>query len=244
MELNITSISDSGSFSYNLLILNATLDMEGYYDCVEGGMTKSSVLLSVEVPPIVTLKIDNGSHVINNGSINVRLNQEIVIQCVAEGGRPLVSLGLEINGNPEVHGIAVNETRNAVISTLYYRPKEGDTVISCTTSGQIAIPDIRRQTSLNIVYMYDATTVLPKQLSSLYTIGIPICSVGVLLACLLVFTCIFLWRKVSRNQRRNQSVISSHPMKVLDKGPSDIDQSINRKGGSTKVYNVANTPLV
>ncbi|XP_071843639.1 uncharacterized protein [Apostichopus japonicus] len=196
MELKIASISDSSSFSYNLIILNATLDMEGDYDCAEGGMTKSSVLLSVEVPPIVTLKIDNGSHVINNGSINVRLNQEIVIQCVAEGGRPLVSLGLEINGNPEVHGIAVNETRNAVISTLYYRPREGDTVISCTTSGQTAIPDIRRQTSLNIVYVYDATTVLPKQLSSLYTIGIPICSVGVLLACLLVFTCIFLWRKV------------------------------------------------
>ncbi|XP_071843647.1 uncharacterized protein [Apostichopus japonicus] len=389
MELTIASISDSGSFSYNLLILNASQDMEGYYNCVEGGVTKSTVFLSVEVPPIVTLKVDNRSHDINNGtaSINVKLDQDITIQCVAEGGKPLVSLGWEINGNPEIHGIAVNETFHAVISTLHYRPKEGDTVISCTTSGQIAIPDIRRQTSLNIVYkprcisqfindfftchctsnpaanvtilingshnvysqtvtlnfqypvnlsclainsigkttteaelflpnvnhsipdkprcisqiindfftchctsnpaanviilingshnvysqtvtlnfhypvnlsclainsigkttteaelflpnvnhsipdVYDSTTVLPKQLTSLYTIGIPICSMGFLLACFLVFTYMFLWRKVSRNLRRNQSVISSHPMKVLDKGPSDIDQSINQKGG-------------
>ncbi|XP_071843649.1 uncharacterized protein [Apostichopus japonicus] len=311
MELTIASISDSGSFSYNLLILNASQDMEGYYNCVEGGVTKSTVFLSVEVPPIVTLKVDNGSHDINNGtaSINVKLDQDITIQCVAEGGKPLVSLGWEINGNPEIHGIAVNETFHAVISTLHYRPKQGDTVISCTTSGQTAIPDIRRQTSLNIVYkprcisqiindfftchctsnpaanvtilingshnvysqtvtlnfhypvnlsclainsigkttteaelflpnvnhsipdVYDPTTVLPKQLTSLYTIGIPICSMGFLLACFLVFTYMFLWRKVSRNLRRNQSVISSNPMKVLDKGPSGIDQSINQKGG-------------
>ncbi|PIK37314.1 hypothetical protein BSL78_25852 [Apostichopus japonicus] len=30
---------------------------------------------------------------------------------------------------------------------------------------------------------------------------------------------------VSRNRRGNQSIISSHPMKVLDKGPLDINQS-------------------
>ncbi|XP_071842987.1 ephrin type-A receptor 3-like isoform X9 [Apostichopus japonicus] len=39
---------------------------------------------------------------------------------------------------------------------------------------------------------------------------------------------------VSRNRRGNQSIISSHPMKVLDKGPLDINQSINQKGGRRK----------
>ncbi|PIK33304.1 hypothetical protein BSL78_29879 [Apostichopus japonicus] len=314
MELTIASISDSGSFSYNLIILNATLDMEGDYDCMERGVTKSRYYLVwkrtfqttfsfshvvkcflIAVPPILTLKIDNGSHVINNGSINVRLNQEIAIECVAEGGRPLVSLGLEINGKPEVHGIAVNETFDAVISTLHYRPKESDTVISCTTSGQTAIPDIRRQTSLNIVYkprcisqfindfftchctsnpaanvtilingshnvysqtvtlnfqypvnlsclainsigkttteaelflpnvnhsipdVYDSTTDLPaKQLSSLYTIGIPICSVCVLIASFLVFTYTLLWRKATLNRKGGDYVRSPIANRLLN----------------------------
>ncbi|XP_071842990.1 ephrin type-A receptor 3-like isoform X12 [Apostichopus japonicus] len=39
---------------------------------------------------------------------------------------------------------------------------------------------------------------------------------------------------VSRNRRGNQSSSSSHPMKVLDKGPLDINQSINQKGGRRK----------
>ncbi|PIK43307.1 hypothetical protein BSL78_19824 [Apostichopus japonicus] len=56
--------------------------------------------------------------------------------------------------------------------------------------------------------------------------------VGSISSCLLVCAC-FTVRKfrLSRNRRGNQSSSSSHPMKVLDKGPLDINQSINQKGG-------------
>ncbi|XP_071842980.1 uncharacterized protein [Apostichopus japonicus] len=59
--------------------------------------------------------------------------------------------------------------------------------------------------------------------------------VGSISSCLLVCAC-FTVRKfrLSRNRRGNQSSSSSHPMKVLDKGPLDINQSINQKGGRRK----------
>ncbi|PIK61014.1 hypothetical protein BSL78_02065, partial [Apostichopus japonicus] len=273
------------------------------------------------------------SHDINNGtaSINVKLDQDITIQCVAEGGRPLVSLGLEINGNPNIHGIAVNETFNAVISTLHYRPKEGDTVISCTTSGQTAIPHIRRQTSLNIMYkprcisqfsndfftchctsnpaanvtilingshnvysqtvtlnfqypvnlsclainsigkttteaelflpnvnhsipdVYDSTTDLPaKQLSSLYTIGIPICSVCVLIASFLVFTYTLLWRKEHNRKLTIQTLETDSPsnlesqrwMTMSDRPLQPSPQHCREPASRINTYSMASEPFV
>lgn len=149
-SLHHASITDSSNyFVYNLVVRKVTEDVEGLYWCKEQGCSKARVNLTVEVPPVIWLEREYSN--ISN-IINVTQNQATDIRCKAVGGKPTVSLLWEINGEDETDGVTSETAPNEVTSILNYRPNINDRMVTCKTSGQIAVPSLRASVNINVLY--------------------------------------------------------------------------------------------
>ncbi|KAJ8024489.1 Kin of IRRE-like protein 1 [Holothuria leucospilota] len=163
----VSTANVSNYFLYKLVVHNVTEDVEGFYLCQEEGCQKAKINLTVEVPPVLWLEREHSN--ISN-IINVTLNQETDIRCKAVGGKPTVSLLWEINGEDETDGVTSETTPNEVTSTLNYKPNIDDRMVTCKSSGQIAVPSLRTSVNINVLYPPTCHILVNKDSTSTYKV--------------------------------------------------------------------------
>ncbi|XP_071842185.1 uncharacterized protein [Apostichopus japonicus] len=194
-----------------LHIINSTTNNTGEYMCALGNKTISTYYIDVRVPiSKLYLEVDWYYYIICFGDQQPtepfvwRIDGEIVIN--------------------DSYEIIYNTSEGSVNASVLIFPRGiPNTTVTCEHGSVSVSKNLGEKTA----------TVQTKGESALENIWVIVAGVvGCISSCLLVCAC-FKVRKfrLSRNRRGNQSSSSSHPMKVLDKGPLDINQSINEKVG-------------
>ncbi|KAJ8024406.1 hypothetical protein HOLleu_34307 [Holothuria leucospilota] len=106
--------------------------------------------LSLPVPPTVWLEYNNSKL---GDTLDVIMNEEYEIRCLAEGGRPSFTLSWEVDNQTVTGGTLQLQDGGSKISTVInYRPKLHETKLSCKTGGQKIVPSIYSDVSLNVLY--------------------------------------------------------------------------------------------
>ncbi|XP_071842977.1 uncharacterized protein [Apostichopus japonicus] len=201
---------------------------QAMYSCRRKYLIVTKFFLKLQVTPVVLL---NGGNVTGENSLMIMPNKNETIQCKVLDAVLPISITWYVNNGTKTE-VSTETFNNGTAAISYYTVHDASSnfKLHCSVEG----PYISKQTaSLSIlVGSNQHATVQTIGESALENIWVIVAGVvGSISSCLLVCAC-FTVRKVrlSRNRRGNQSSSSSHPMKVLAKGPLDINQSINQKG--------------
>lgn len=134
-----------------LILMEATVDDDGQYRCEEEGDIITATDLTVETIPVLRLAINN---TVTSTDIDVVLSQEVAVDCIAEGGKPLVTLSWWINGEEKSGHFIDNPppSTERVTSTIHLLPTMEYEILTCVASGQTATPQTNVSAGLNVQY--------------------------------------------------------------------------------------------
>ncbi|XP_071842978.1 uncharacterized protein [Apostichopus japonicus] len=201
---------------------------QAMYSCRKN-LTVTKFFLKLQVTPVVLL---NGGNVTGDNSLLIMPNKNETIQCKVLDAVLPISITWYVNNGTKTE-ISTETFHNGTVAISYYtvHGASSNFNLHCSVEG----PYISKKTAtLSILTESNqhatVQTIGEMALENIWVIVAGV--VGSISSCLLVCAC-FTVRKfrLSRNRGGNEHITPSHPMNELDKGPLDIDQSINQKEG-------------
>ncbi|XP_071842974.1 uncharacterized protein [Apostichopus japonicus] len=220
IKLNICSL-----LNHSMMITTpCSKENQAVYSCRSRNLTITKFFLKLQVTPVVLL---NGGNVTGDNSLLIMPNKNETIQCKVLDAVLPISITWYVNNGTKTE-VFTETFNNGTAAISYYTVQDASSNFNlhCSVEG----PYISKQTATLTILTGSNQHGINLTISTRITTALVI--IAILLGILVVL--LFLRNMkitLSRNRRGNQSSSSSHPMKILDKGPLDINQSINQKGG-------------